>query len=178
MLQFAREKPTERWAGDINAAVRKAIDLTALYAKERGGTIETSLDTALPPVVMNPLEIEQALVNLINNAIEAAPAAPRVVISSCRSSAAVRLKISDNGRGMTRQTHSHMFDPFFTTRRDEGGTGLGLSLVYGIISDHGGTVEAITNHDQGITVVVEIPIQPAATISNAHGEPPKSRGDA
>jgi len=52
-----------------------------------------------------------------------------------------------------------MFDPFFTTRRLKGGTGLGLSLVYGIVSDHGGTVEAIRNNAPGTTIVVELPIQ-------------------
>ena len=110
---------------------------------------------------MNPLEIEQALVNLINNGIQSAVEAPRVVISSRHTGRAVRLTIADNGCGVSRQTHSHMFDPFFTTRQSEGGTGLGLSLVYGIVSDHGGTVEAVSNRDQGITVIVEIPLQPA-----------------
>jgi len=161
VLQFAREQPTERWAADINAAVLKAVELTASYAQERGTTIETSLDPSLPAVVMNPLEIEQVVVNLINNGIESADVAPRVSISSSQAGGAVRLTISDNGRGISSATRAHMFDPFYTTRRAEGGTGLGLSLVYGIVSDHGGTVQAATNEECGTTVIVELPVPTA-----------------
>ncbi len=70
-------------------------------------------------------------------------------------------EFADNGRGMRDETRAHMFDPFFTTRRSDGGTGLGLSLVYGIVYDHGGTLEVISNQDQGTRVIVELPLSPA-----------------
>ncbi|HEY4313621.1 MAG TPA: ATP-binding protein [Pirellulales bacterium] len=163
VLHFAREQPTERGAADLNAAVTKAVVLTTAYATERGGTIETSLDLTLPAVTMNRLEIEQVLVNLINNGIESAANSPHVVISSGLAGGAARLEISDNGRGMSDQTRAHMFDPFFTTRRSDGGTGLGLSLVYGIVYDHGGTLEVISKQDQGTKVIVELPLSPTST---------------
>jgi len=159
VLQFAREQPTERWPADINTAIIKAIELTTPYVAERGGTIETSLDPSLPAVIMNPLEVEQVIVNLINNGIEAADASPQVHITTSLEHGMVRLTVSDNGRGLSEDIRAHMFDPFFTTRRLKGGTGLGLSLVYGIVSDHGGTVEAIRNNAPGTTIVVELPIQ-------------------
>lgn len=169
VLQFAREQPTERFAGDVNTAVLKAVQLTAAYVKERGGNVDTLLDPSVPAMIMNQLEMEQVFVNLINNGIEAADKAPHVIISSQHDGLRVRLTITDNGRGVSEEALAHMFDPFFTTRRAEGGTGLGLSLVYGIVADHGGTVEASHNGDLGTMVVVELPIQP-----EHRGGPPTS----
>ena len=164
VLRFSGEQPTERWAADVNIALCKAVALTTAYAKERDATIETRLDPSMPPVSMNPLEIEQVLVNLINNGIESAVASPHVVVCSRHVGDVVQLAISDNGRGVSEETRAQMFDPFYTTRRSEGGTGLGLSLVYGIVADHGGTVRAENNRDHGITVVIELPV--AATGSD------------
>jgi C4-dicarboxylate-specific signal transduction histidine kinase len=163
VLRFSGEQPTERWAEDVNVTIWKAVALTTVYAKERDALIETKLDPSLPPVLMNPLEIEQVLVNLINNGIEAGAAAPHVVVHSSQVGEVVRLVVSDNGPGVSDETRAKMFDPFYTTRRTEGGTGLGLSLAYGIVADHGGTIRVDNRRASGLTVIIELPVATASS---------------
>jgi signal transduction histidine kinase len=111
----------------------------------------------LPKVRLNPVELEQVFVNLICNGLEAAVDSPRIVIRSERVGTQVRITFRDNGRGVAIDDRSRIFDPFYTTRQDEGGTGLGLSLAYGIVTDHGGTIRVDSAADGGTDMIVELP---------------------
>jgi signal transduction histidine kinase len=103
----------------------------------------------------------------VRNAIEASPSAVRIRVATERSGGRVRLSVADDGPGISTHDQRHIFDPFFTTRQDRGGTGLGLSITYGIIQDHGGSIEVESQLGRGTTFVIELPeaalLAPSAT---------------
>jgi len=160
VLRFAQNEFTDRRLMDVNCSIRKAVDLTKIYAAERAATIDASLAPSLPLILVNPLDMEQVFVNLINNGIESSNRAARLVIRSEAAGTAIRITIADNGRGLKSAERTQIFSPFYTTRRSEGGTGLGLSLVERILSDHGGAISISSNEGEGTTVIVELPIRP------------------
>ena len=107
---------------------------------------------------MNPLEMEEVLVNLIRNAIESRARGARVLLSCARDENGVRIEVSDNGRGIEAKASKHIFDPFFTTRLQEGGTGVGLSVVHGIVTDHGGTIDVESQPGRGTRSRIVLPL--------------------
>ena len=129
VLRFARQEPAERWPDDVNSVVQHAIELTQTYASA-GGIVETQLGDELPKVMLNPVELEQVFVNLICNGIESADASPSIIITTEQVGSAVRVIVRDNGRGVSRDDRSRIFDPFYTTapgrRRDRPGAEPGL----------------------------------------------------
>jgi signal transduction histidine kinase len=112
----------------------------------------------LPSVLANPTELEQVFVNLISNAIHASEQGGSVRLETVQAGDRVRAIVRDEGCGMTRELVEHAFDPFYTTRLEQGGTGLGLSTCHGIVADHGGTIELDSEERQGTTVIIELPI--------------------
>ena len=160
VLRFARQQPSERTPSDINTVVRRAVELTRSFVAQRGGTIETALDPTPSVVLLNAGEMEQVVVNLITNGIEAAAGTPVVKIRTECAANMVRVHVSDNGAGMTEEVRTRVFDPFYTTRQAQGGTGLGLSLAFGLVSSHGGTIRVSSTPGQGATIVVELPAPP------------------
>lgn len=159
VLRFARHQPAQRAPGDVNDVVSNAVSYSRAYAAGRGGVIHTALAADLPHILLNRVELEQALLNLIRNGIEAAVEAPRIAITTQRTADAVRVTVADNGRGIHTDDRRHVFDPFFTTRQKEGGTGLGLSLAYAIVTDHGGAIRVETSDAGGTTMIVDLPVQ-------------------
>ncbi|GEM_PF-6449055 len=143
VLQFSRAEPTEKWSGDLTSVLRTAVDVTARYAEERRAKLELSLDANASDsmTMMNPIELEQVFVNLIRNAVETRPRGARVRVSSALTSETeVEVVIADDGPGIEESDASQIFDPFYTTRLRDGGTGLGLSVAHGIVVDHGGSM--------------------------------------
>ncbi|UCG17566.1 MAG: PhnD/SsuA/transferrin family substrate-binding protein [Phycisphaerales bacterium] len=157
MLQFARQEPTEKWPSTLNTAVGRAVEQVRADAVGRGIEFEVVLSSDLPDVLMNPIQVEQAFVNLIQNAVESSGPGTRITVLTESTPDAVRGTVSDHGRGMTAEEQARVFDPFFTTRFREGGTGLGLSIVHGIIAEHGGTIRVNSESGRGTTITVELP---------------------
>jgi two-component system, NtrC family, sensor kinase len=94
---------------------------------------------------VNPQEIKQVVLNLVTNALDACDEGGRVVVRLTHSGDRALLLVSDNGCGMTEEVLEHLFEPFYTRRRDGQGTGLGLSITYRIVNEHGGTIEAFSD---------------------------------
>jgi PAS domain S-box-containing protein len=164
VLQLARQEPLERWEADLNNSVRHAVEQAEPYARARGAVVEFHPGADVPPVVFNPLGIEQVVVNLIHNACEAGSGGGVWVrVSTLRSERGVQIRVSDNGRGLAREEIEKIFDPFFTTRREEGGTGLGLSVAHGIVVQHGGTIWVESEPGRGSRITVELPLTPGAS---------------
>jgi PAS domain S-box-containing protein len=170
VLHFAqRNDLAERRADDVNVVVRAAVELTRSHAANRGGAIELELQDSLPPVLLNRLEMEQVVINLIRNGIESSIDAPRIVIGTEFSGSVVRIKVRDHGPGVSDENRRRVFDPFFTTRQTEGGTGLGLSLAYGIVSGHGGSIDVKNAPGGGAVAIVELPV-----VTGGRSPPPAS----
>ena len=160
LVAFARGEPGEKWTEDANRLLARARDLTAACAAQHRATVELELSEAAVPIRANPIALEQALVNIIQNAIESRPEA-RVQLRTERRGETVRITVRDDGRGMDREAIRHLFDPFFTTRAAEGGTGLGLSVAHRIVADHHGTINVDSRPGEGTLVSVDLPLAPA-----------------
>jgi CheY-like chemotaxis protein len=119
--------------------------------------VETQLDPDLPPVMGNPTELRQVLVNLIFNAVEAMPKGGTLTIRTWREGNNACIAVQDTGIGMSNEVKKRIFDPFFTTKGEQG-TGLGLSICYGIVTRHGGTIEVDSAVGKGTTFTIRLPI--------------------
>ncbi len=128
-----------------------------------------SIPTA-PLTPMNPLEIELVLLNLIRNAVEAGDEKVIVTIRSQRTAEGVRVAVSDNGCGMLPEQLAHVFDPLYTTRRQLGGSGLGMSIAYGIIREHAGQMEVRSVPGMGTTVTIDLPVAAGPLGADANRE--------
>ncbi len=119
--------------------------------------VEESLSQDLPLINMDKDQIEQALINLILNAIAATDAGGKVTVSTSfvAEAESVELAVSDSGKGIPEEDMGKIFDPFFTTR--ESGTGLGLAITHGIIEQHGGTIKVDSKLGQGTTFTIRLP---------------------
>ncbi len=138
---------------DLNEVIRESLRL--VNNKIRHLVVETHLNPELPKIRGNATKIEQVMVVNLINAAEALGEQPggRIVVSTGFGEGPTDLFVSieDNGPGMTAETRSRLFDPFFSTKQRSGGTGLGLSIAYGIIKDHGGSIDVDTTPGKGTT---------------------------
>jgi two-component system sensor kinase FixL len=141
---FVRRAQPQRRRVRVNAVVRDALDLAAPEARRGGAQVQATLDRGDPWVIVDPIQIQQVVLNLIRNAFEALadqdPAQRRVELRTRRDGERVEVSIRDSGPGLTPDQAGRVFDPFFTTKSD--GTGLGLSISRSIIEAHGGTIWA------------------------------------
>ena len=158
VLQFARHEPTERWPNDLNQVIRASIAVSQSTIQKVGVVVEIELDNALPYLRINPFELQQVLVNVIQNAVSSGDTGTRILVRSERTPEGVRITVADNGRGISEAQRSRVFDPFYTTRHSEGGTGLGLSIAHGIVRQHGGEISLESELGLGTRVIVDLPL--------------------
>ena len=158
VLRFARHGSTTKWSEDLGGVVRRSAELVRPYVKERDGTLQIET-TSLPlPVMMSPIEIEQMTVNLVRNAAESRTGGARIRVSTRYRGPDALLEVWDDGAGIATEDQPRVFDPFFTTRMREGGSGLGLSVVHGIVSDHDGTISVDSEPGNGTRVRIRFPL--------------------
>lgn len=159
ILQFARSQPTDRAEADLNQVISKALH--HLEDRLPGQLTEVSFEPseALPKIQLNATSIEQVVINIVKNSLDSGDGEKVPVIirtETCPSGA--RVIVSDKGSGMTDEQKSRLFDPFYTTRLNKGGTGLGMSIVHGIIMDHGGTIAVESEIGKGTSVSFDLPL--------------------
>ena len=162
LRQFLRKEPPRRAPEDLNALALEAVRLSEADGREHAATIRCDLGPGMPLVEVDRVQIEQVIVNLIRNGLEAmAPGeeARREIVVRTAVADAVSLTVSvcDRGSGLTADVAERMFDPFFTTKPN--GLGMGLSISRSIVDDHGGRIWAAPNADGGITVSFTIPLR-------------------
>jgi len=117
--------------------------------------LRTRLARRTPRIVMNPTELEQIVLNLLQNAVQAG--ASEVAVQTAVSNGHVRIVVRDDGRGIAARDRDRIFDPFFTTRVHDGGTGLGLSIVHGIVTRYDGRIEVQSRVGRGTSFTVQLP---------------------
>ena len=157
ILRFARQQPSEKWIVNLNDVVKDAFDLTKQYGAKHNVSLELCVSNESNLVLGNPIELEQVVINLIHNAVHACDGDGQVTVNTCRKANDACLTVSDNGCGLNQEQMEHAFDPFYTTRSQKGGTGLGLSTTHGIVADHAGTIDIETSPDAGTTFTVALP---------------------
>ena len=154
-----RDEP--RAAIDMNALVEQAVAITrpkwSSQALGRGVAIEVLSELkSVPPIAGDAAELREALTNLIFNAVDAMPQGGTVTVSTHEELADVRLEVRDTGTGMPEEVRLRCLEPFFTTK-GQGGTGLGLAMVYGTVERHGGVMEIESAVGEGTTFIIRLP---------------------
>ena len=172
MLEHSRKSTGEKEITDINALCDEYFRLSyhGLRAKNKdfNATIETNFDPDLPKIDIVPQDIGRVLLNLINNAFYAVNEKnlsgldmyePKVIITThLTTNNQIKISIKDNGPGIPDAIKDKIFQPFFTTKPNGQGTGLGLSLSYDIVKAHGGELTVDNNKDEGSIFIIELPL--------------------
>jgi two-component system NtrC family sensor kinase len=150
----------------INEVLEEALSLLANQIALQEITVDKRYGQ-LPPLMADSTQLRQVFLNIILNSCEAMNNGGILTITttfSDKRKKVVRVEITDNGLGIDDKDLSKIFDPFFTSK--EQGTGLGLSVVYGIISSHHGTIQVRSKMGEGTTIVIKLPVEAMATETN------------
>ncbi len=157
MLQFARNEPTPKHSVDLAEIIQRVCDQMKSLARSQSAVIDTKLLIGPLRVFGSAIELEQVMLNLVQNACESSDGPVRVEVKGNRVQGAIWIAVTDDGRGMSHEQVEHALEPFYTTRLGRGGTGLGLSVAHGVVTDHGGYLWIESAPEQGTTVSVSIP---------------------
>jgi signal transduction histidine kinase len=162
LLDFARQSESTRARSSMNEVIQDIVALTRHLIHTTGVELELDLQDNLPWVLVDSNQMKQVLLNLVHNALQAMPAGGEMKIVS-RSAARngrdwILVSVKDTGIGIPTADQSRIFEPFYTTRGNSGGTGLGLSVTYGIITDHGGQIEVESQPGMGAKFTVWLPL--------------------
>ncbi len=162
LLDFARQNKPRLGRVCLNDVIEAAVELMPHHAHPDLVRVVKTYDPSLPPVVGDEYKLQQVFLNLLINAYQAMPDGGELHISSQSADGQVCATISDTGTGIPTDHLGRIFDPFFTTKDVGEGTGLGLSISYGLIEQHGGTIEVESEPGEGATFVVRLPVAPAS----------------
>jgi signal transduction histidine kinase len=167
LLDFSKPKEADLEEADINAVIRKTLKLVQNMLDISNIDTQLSLNNGLPHVFIDEHQIQQVLVNLITNAVQAMSGGGRLFIAARQGwdKSSVEITVMDTGKGIAPELLPHIFDPFFSTK-GEGGTGLGLSVSYGIIKNHKGEIRVESKTGTGTTFTIELPIYKREEIRN------------
>jgi signal transduction histidine kinase len=156
-LQALRPSVPKLQAGSLNDTGVETLALLRPELEDRGLTVVTELASGLPPVLFDPAQLKQVLVNLIKNAMQATPPQGTLTVRSGATPEAVWMAVSDTGPGIPPEQLGRIFEPFYTTKAK--GTGLGLLIVQRIIRDHGGRIELESTVGKGTTFKLWLPLR-------------------
>lgn len=161
MRSFATPTTTRRSSVDLHQLIREVLSLLAAELRSSGVRVDLRLDADLPPVVADGIQLQQVLVNLIRNAMDAmdrTPLGSRVLtIATTLNQQSVRVTVADTGCGVAPETVNRLFDAFYTTKRD--GLGLGLPICRTLIDGHGGKIGLERTSPEGSTFYFSIPVE-------------------
>jgi len=156
LLSYARPRPPTFHPADLNTTIEQAILMARQQVRTRPVKVLFTPNTSMPPVCHDPALLQQVVLNLVMNGIQAITGEGQVEVAIAREDPNVLITVKDTGKGISPDALSKIFKPFFTTRKE--GTGLGLSLASGIVQSHGGTIEALSILGQGTQFRIQMPI--------------------
>jgi len=165
LLEFSPRCTSEPVWCDVVRAIAEVIDMLSFEARRQGVNVSFTHPEALPLLLINQDSIQQIVLNLLSNALSAIAGTGFIHIDLAQSSIvyadtkipALQLTVSDTGSGIAAEHLPHLFEPYFTTRGKQGGTGLGLAVVKTLVTEMGGTVVAETEAGQGSRFIVRLP---------------------
>jgi signal transduction histidine kinase len=156
MSTFTRGAPAQKTVGDLPALIREVAELMGSGFKERAVAFHFHAQGPIPPFAFDSGQIRQVLINLFKNAMEAMPEGGDLTVSAEVRDDYLVLKISDTGHGIPLEQVQNLFTPFFSTK--PGGTGLGLVICRGLISQHQGEISIESEVDRGTTCTIRLPM--------------------
>ncbi len=163
LLTFSRQSTPEMQQQDLKATVEAALRITTYLTRKANVQVITALPEQTVYMTYDAQQVEQVLINLIQNAIQAMPQGGTLRVSLSQAAEAIALAVQDTGSGIPPENLHRIFDPFFTTKPAGEGTGLGLSVSYGIISRHHGRIDVESTVGQGTTFTILLPQQQPGT---------------
>jgi PAS domain S-box-containing protein len=166
LLAFSRQSKMEPRQLNINRLIEQTLFINSNLLKISGVSVEKKLDPSLPDLVGSEDQLQQVFMNLVSNAAEAMESTNGGVLTIqskfIESENKIQVNVKDTGPGIAYINISKLFEPFFTTKKKGKGVGLGLSVVYGIIQEHGGTIFVRSTVGNGATFEVRLPLKPAS----------------
>lgn len=157
LLNFSRVGATEFGEVDVNRVVEETLSLVAHPLKTGRVQVVKQLGNSLPPVHGSANKLQQVFLNLFLNAKDAMPGGGMLEVRTAAHNGGVEIEIADTGGGISREDIHRIFDPFFTTKSSGRGTGLGLSVSYGIIKEHSGKIDVRSTPGKGTSFHLELP---------------------
>jgi len=161
LLRFARRYKAERSCVDINDLIQRTLELRSYELKTSNIVVSTKFAPDLPKIMADYNQIQQVILNMVTNAEQAMFGSKRkgkITITTCIAENKVQIRIADNGPGIAPEDVGKVFEPFFTTKEAGSGSGLGLSVCHGIITEHGGNVYTESLLGKGTTFVIDLPV--------------------
>ncbi len=179
LLTFARRHTPESRRVEIEPLLRETVELVSYSSRSEGVVIDLHIGAELPVVLADPHQLQQAFLNILNNACQAmeeTAGEKRILATARAETGGLRIDFSDTGPGIPPEVLPRLFDPFFTTKKVGKGTGLGLSLTYGIVREHGGTIEARNEPGRGACFSLFLPAAQATTDQGVGGADSTAEG--
>jgi len=158
LLVFARQAPPEKTQVNLNQVVEDGLYFFEARCAKEGIEIVRLLSPDLPEVTADPAQLNQVLVNLVVNALQSMPGAGRITVQTRFCDQHVYLIVEDTGTGMSKEVLDNIFVPFYTTKEIGQGTGLGLPVVHGIVTAHGGSVNIESESGCGTRFEIQLPV--------------------
>jgi two-component system NtrC family sensor kinase len=160
MLGYARRMEPRLEDVDVNQTINQTVDILENYARNNNIDIQTDLSPHLPIIAGDQAQLQQVVLNLVNNAIDAIGKEGAISVKTTADKSEIRILVSDSGPGIPESMQKKVFDPFFTTKSTGKGTGLGLWISYSIIEKMGGNLALQSKEGQGATFTITLPIVP------------------
>jgi signal transduction histidine kinase len=158
LLIFARKLPPRKTKVNLNQLVEEGLNFFESRCAKEGIELLRSLSPDLPEIPADPAQLNQVMVNLIINALQAMEAGGRLTIRTLARKEHISLIVEDTGIGMDEEVMKQIFTPFFTTKDVGQGTGLGLPVVHGIVTSHGGSIKVESKLNQGSRFEIQLPV--------------------
>jgi two-component system NtrC family sensor kinase len=162
LLLFSRSSPARFAEADVAPLLERCRLLLRHQAELQGVALDLEVEAKLPQITCDAAQVEQMTLALAMNALEATPAGGRVVLGARAEGAegGLVLSVSDTGAGIALPDQARIYEPFFTTKEAGKGVGLGLAVVYGIVSRHGGRIDLVSRPGEGTVFTVHLPRRP------------------
>ncbi len=158
LLIFARQMPPRKTGVNLNRLVQEGLRFFESRCAKEGIELVCSLSPDLPEISADPSQLNQVIVNLMINALQAMQPGGKLTIQTLTGRERVSLIVEDTGTGMDEEVMRQIFTPFFTTKDVGQGTGLGLPVVHGIVTSHGGSIKVESKPNQGSRFEIQLPI--------------------
>lgn len=157
LLDFSKPKPLQLKEVDIHQIIDQTLSLLSNSLIKHKIILVRNYDNSLPLLRIDPNQMQQVFCNLFLNAIEAMKGGGKLIVSTAQINNTIQITISDTGKGIAKKDLEHIFNPFYTTK--ETGTGLGMSIIYGIIKEHRGEINVISRERKGTNAIIMLPIE-------------------
>jgi two-component system NtrC family sensor kinase len=170
LLDFARQVPPKKSLIDVNEIMLRALQIIDNQLRVQNIRVAKNLRDDLPRILADPNQLQQVLINLLVNAADAFDGGDREIrvatdLRPHDGQKMLVITVADSGMGIPEKNLGKIFEPFFTTKENKG-TGLGLAVAWGIVSEHGGVVEVNSKVGQGTTFTIRLPLSGAAPSGN------------